>query len=69
MTDLPEGANELHPLWQQGYDDGFNGIGPVTDDPIYASGWRHGHNGANQCPFEDSERAYRETKGLRLGRL
>lgn len=58
IMDLPEGASDSDPRWQRGYADGEDDLPPSSPDPVYVSGWCHGHNAANQCRPEDSAAAF-----------
>jgi hypothetical protein len=61
IMDLPDGASDQNPSWQQGYSDGEQGMVPsLSANPVYVSGWCHGHNAAHQCSTEDSIAAYHE---------
>lgn len=55
---LPPGIKDNDPRWQAGYADGNDENYPNSSDPVYISGWCHGHNETNQCNVKESEAAY-----------
>lgn len=57
--ELPDGAKDSDPRWQQGYADGEEEKNPATVDPVYVSGWCHGFCGANQTSDVEAVEAYR----------
>jgi hypothetical protein len=58
MYQVPEGEDPKDERWQAGYADGWKEGKPVSEDPVYISGWCHGYSEAAQISLAAASTAY-----------